>query len=215
MAMPVGHALKIFLDHPMMKGAVKYAVNKACEPTMDAIYSTRNMSEAQRKEVVDIVCRSLDIVLEKTIEEDVNPVKGGLYLLHGGITVRNLTQSQQDLCQKSLINFALNGADLIIEGFDTAEDIKTYGGIAEAVEPAGGALFGGAAAISLHAADLYQKAGKVVNAAYDVHCQSGDLAFDKTTKTRDPEVSPTALACYPEDGGLPWDTPTENQSRMP
>lgn len=68
MALPPGRAFKLAMKHPVVKGVVKYAVKKSCEPTMDAIFSTRDISETDKKEVVDLICRSLDAVVDYTLE---------------------------------------------------------------------------------------------------------------------------------------------------
>lgn len=202
MALPPGRAFKLAMKHPVVKGVVKYAVKKSCEPTMDAIFSTRDISETDKKEVVDLICRSLDAVVDYTLEqkfERADVVKAGIYIMQAGVTARNLSHAQQEFCSKAIVDFAVNGADYMMEGFDTAKDIVEFSEIGEMLEPAGGGLVGGATALSLHAADFYKKAGAVANAAYDVHSQCGDLSLDKAPKTRQPEVSPTALACYPTD----------------
>ena len=78
MALPPGRALKLALKNPVVKGAVKYAVSKSCEPTMDAIFSTRNISENDRREAVDLICHSLDLVVDYTIEHKLDPAHAGL-----------------------------------------------------------------------------------------------------------------------------------------
>ena len=153
MGMPTGRALKIALKSPVVKGAVKYAVKKSCEPTMNAAFSTRNISENDKKEVVDLICRSLDVVVDYSLDHKVDPTKAGIWMTQGGVTVRNLSKSQQDLCQAALVDFAVNGSDYLSEGFDTASDMAEFAEIGEALEPAGGGLVGGATALSLHAAD--------------------------------------------------------------
>ncbi len=207
-------ALKIVMKSPVMKGAVKYAINKSCEPMMNAAFSTRNVSEEDKKEVVDLICRSLDAVVDYSLEHKMDPNKAGNYIMQAGVTVKNLSGVQQQLCAKALVDFAVNGTDYILEGIDAGKDIVEFAEVGEAVDLAGGAILGGATALSLHAADLYSKAGKVVNAAYDVHSQCGNLAFDKTTKPRNPSVSPSALACYPEDGAPAYEMQNDNAASL-
>jgi len=166
---------------------------------MEAAFSTRrNIDEADKKEVVDLICRSLDAVVDYTLEQEApSPIKAGLYVMQTGVNVQNLSKEQQDLCSKALTDFAVNGADYVVKGFDAATDIVEFSEIAEGIEPVGGMFIGGATALSLHAGNLYKKAGALVNVAYDVHGQCGSLSFDKVAKQKQPEASATALACYP------------------
>ena len=148
-------ATKIAPKSPVVKGGVKYAIKESCEPTLNTVFPTRNISEDDKREVVDLICRSLDLVVEQTLDNEVDPVKAGIWIMQGGVTVRNLTGAQQDLCQKALVDFAVNGAGYLMEGLGTASDVVEYTEISELLEPAGGGLAGGATALSLHAADLY------------------------------------------------------------